>query len=91
MKVSVSCAYHMERACACMEKIALTARRMSVEGKPMVQDYPFWLYQALHADYETISFLAKSMPNIERFDLRPLYCILRSSLEKYADIANRAP
>ena len=28
------------------------------------------------------------MSDIDYFDLRPLYCILRSSLEKYADLAN---
>ncbi|MCD2348877.1 hypothetical protein [Clostridium guangxiense] len=52
------------------------------------QDYFCWLNNAVFADYSTITFLLKSMPDINQFDLRPIYCILRSSLEKYADILN---
>lgn len=51
-------------------------------------DYFCWLHNALLADYATITFLFKTMQDIESFDLRPIYCIIRSSLEKYADILN---
>ncbi|OBR96835.1 hypothetical protein CLRAG_03440 [Clostridium ragsdalei P11] len=54
----------------------------------IAQDYFCWLNNAIFADYSTITFLLKSMPDINQFDLRPIYCIMRSSLEKYADILN---
>jgi len=55
---------------------------------PLAQDYCFWLYNGLSEDYQTITFLVSNMININHFSLRPLYCILRSSFEKYADILN---
>lgn len=55
---------------------------------PLAQDYCFWLYNGLNEDYQTITFLLSNMINVNYFSLRPLYCILRSSFEKYADILN---
>ncbi len=55
---------------------------------PLSQDYCFWLYNGLIEDYQTITFLVSNMLNINYFSLRPLYCILRSSFEKYADVLN---
>ena len=55
---------------------------------PLGQDYCFWLYNGLIEDYQTITFLISNMSDINYFSLRPLYCILRSSFEKYADVLN---
>lgn len=63
-------------------------RRIQYKNGVLAQDYFCWLNNAIFADYSTITFLLKSMPDINQFDLRPIYCILRSSLEKYADILN---
>ena len=88
MRTSYALNHYMDEAAAKMRRISHEARSLSVNGTLMLQDYPFWLYHAIFADYSTISFLAKCMSDIDYFDLRPLYCILRSSLEKYADLAN---
>lgn len=55
---------------------------------PLANDYLCWLHNALFSDYSTVTYLLTNMPDIDCFDLRPVYCILRSSLEKYADILN---
>lgn len=54
----------------------------------LAQDYFCWLNNAIFADYSTITFLLRNMSDINLSDLRPIYCILRSTLEKYADILN---
>lgn len=59
-----------------------------INNKIMAIDYLCWLHNAVFADYSTITFLLKSMPEINEFDLRPIYCIMRSTLEKYVDIVN---
>lgn len=58
------------------------------EKVPLAGDYCFWLFNGLSEDYQTITFLLNGMNDVNFFSLRPLYCILRSSFEKYADILN---
>lgn len=57
------------------------------DGK-LAQDYFCWLNNALYADYSAIFCLLSNLYDINKVDLRPIYCIMRSSLEKYADILN---
>jgi hypothetical protein len=79
---------YMDGAAAAIRQITQAARQSCAGGKPMLQDYPFWLYNAVFADYSAVTFLTKCISAVEYFDVRPLYCIVRSTLEKYADLAN---
>ena len=72
MRTSYVLNHYMDEAAAKMRRISHEARSLSVNGTLMLQDYPFWLYNAIFADYSTISFLAKCMSDIDYFDLRPL-------------------
>lgn len=88
MRTSNALNRYMDEANRCLRRIVHAARSLSIGGRPMLQDYPFWLYHAVFADYSAVTFLTKCIAAVEYFDLRPLYCILRSTLEKYADLAN---
>lgn len=58
-------------------------------------DYPFWLYNNVASDYFSIINLLNNQETVFLNQLpypinylRPIYCILRSTLEKHADILN---
>ncbi len=59
-----------------------------IEEKDEVTKWICWYYNAIVSDYVAITSLFQNMNDVEKVDLRPLFCILRSTLEKYADLAN---
>ena len=59
-----------------------------IEEKDEVTKWMCWYYNAVFSDYVAITSLFLNMKDLEKVDLRPLFCILRSTLEKYADLAN---
>lgn len=69
-----------------------TVHNVFVNGEtgiyPIANDRLCFLNNALISDFLHITFSLMSMPDINQFDLRPLYCVLRSAIEKYADITN---
>lgn len=79
---------NISEAKACLFGLKSETFRLPFNGKVWAQDYFCWLENSIIADYETITFLFQNMTDINVCDLRPLYCILRSSLEKYADTMN---
>lgn len=54
----------------------------------LAQDYCFWLYNEVIEDSKAIFLILINTNNVNIISLRPIYCILRSTLEKYADILN---
>ena len=92
MILSPNLCYHIDQAVAALNHLVVVSKQTTLQGKARlwVQDYYCWLHNAIVADYNTVTFLLKQMPDINQFDLRPIYCILRSTLEKYADVINLA-
>lgn len=90
MILSPNLCYHIDQAVAALNHLVVVSKQTTLQGKARlwVQDYYCWLHNAIVADYNTVTFLLKQMPDINQFDLRPIYCILRSTLEKYADVIN---
>ncbi len=59
MRTSYALNHYMDEAAEKIGRIAHEARSLSVNGTLMLQDYPFWLYNAIFADYSTISFFGQ--------------------------------
>lgn len=48
----------------------------------------FILYNSIYSDYKIINYVLGSIYDLNSVDFNSLYCILRSTLEKYADLVN---
>lgn len=55
---------------------------------PLANDYCFWIYNGIIEDYQAIIFLISNLNNIYSTSLRPIYSVLRGTIEKYADVLN---
>lgn len=93
MQITYNLKLSMQQSCNSLNDINLYSTNFNMQYEQNKQfvlayDYCFWLYRGIIEDYNTVSFLISNMNNINSITLRPLYCILRSTLEKYADVLN---